>query len=164
MRRDRLAAAAAAAICFGSVLYAVVWLQGQLLLEPCPLCVLARVAFVTAGVVFLVAAAHGAGVTGQRVYAVLAILPLLFGIAISGRHVWLQHLPAEQVPACGPDLGYILDAFPPGQALSIILRGSGSCADVQWQFLGQSIPEWTLGLFVGLTVLALWLLIRPVRD
>lgn len=164
MRRDRLAAAVGAAVCFGSVIYAIAWLQGRLLLDPCPLCVLARIAFVAAGVVFVLAATHGAGATGQRVYAVAALLPLLAGIGISGRHVWLQHLPADQVPACGPDLGYIVDTFPLGQALEIILRGSGSCADVQWNFLGLSIPEWTLALFVGLSLLAASLLLRPVRD
>lgn len=163
MRRDRLAAAAGAVVCFGSVAYAIAWLQGQLLLDPCPLCVLARVAFIAAGVVFLVAAIHGAGPVGQRVYAVGALLPLLAGIGISGRHVWLQHLPADQVPACGPDLGYIVETFPLGRALEIILRGSGSCADIQWNFLGLTIPEWTLGLFLVLTGLALWLLVRPVR-
>jgi len=132
MRRDRLAAAAGAAVCFGSVIYAVVWLQGQLLLDPCPLCVLARVAFIAAGVVFVVAAVHGAGPFGQRVYAVAA-------------------------------LGYIVETFPLSRALDIILRGSGSCADIQWNFLGLSIPEWTLGLFLVVTGLGLWLLLRPVR-
>ncbi len=77
--------------------------------------------------------------------------------------MWLQHLPADRVPACGPDLGYILGNFPLSQALDLVLRGSGSCAELQWSFLGLSIPEWTLALFVGLTALALWLLIRPVR-
>lgn len=163
MRRDRLAAAAGAAVCFGAVIYAIVWLQGQLLLDPCPLCVLARVAFLSAGAVFAVAAFHGAGPAGQRTYAGIALLPLLAGIGISGRHVWLQHLPADQVPACGPDLGYIVDTFPLGQALEIILRGSGSCADIQWSFLGLSIPEWTLGLFVALALLASRLLLKPVR-
>lgn len=164
MRRDRLVAAAAAAVCFGAVVYAVLWLQGQLGLAPCPLCVLARVAFVAAGAVFVVSALHGAGPLGQRVYAVLAALPLLAGIGISGRHVWLQHLPPDRVPACGPDLDYILGNFPLSQALELVLRGSGSCAERQWSFLALSIPEWTLLLFIALAALALWLLIRPVRD
>lgn len=164
MRPDRIAAALGAAICFASVVYAVVWLQGRLGLEPCPLCVLSRVAFVLAGTVLLLAALHGAGAAGQRIYAGLALLPLLAGIGVAGRHVWLQHLPADRVPACGPDLGYILDSFPPGRALDLILRGSGSCAEIQWHFLGLSIPEWTLVLFAGLALGTLWLLLRPVRD
>lgn len=164
MRRDRVAAALGAAICFAAVVYAVVWLQGRLGLEPCPLCVLSRVAFVTAGTVLLLAALHGAGVAGQRVYAGLALLPLLAGIGIAGRHLWLQGLPPERVPACGPDLAYILESFPLMQALELILRGSGSCAEIQWRFLGLSIPGWTLILFAALAAGTLWLLLRPVRD
>lgn len=164
MRRDRFLAAMAAAVCFGAVIYAVLWLEGRLGLEPCPLCVLDRVVFVIAGTVFMLAALHGAGMVGQRVYAVLVLLPLAGGIGIAGRHVWLQHLPADRVPACGPDLGYILESFPFGQALELILRGSGSCAEIQWRFLGLSIPEWTLILFTGLALLALVLLLRPVRT
>ena len=163
MRHDRIAAAVAAAVCFGAVLYATRGLQGQLGLEPCPLCVLARVAFLSAGVIFVAAAVHGASAVGQRVYAGLVLLPLAAGVGISGRHVWLQHLPADQVPACGPDLGYIVANFPLGKALELVLRGSGSCAEVLWRFLGLSIPEWTLLLFLGLAMLVLWLLARPVR-
>lgn len=163
MRRDRLLAAVAAAICFGSVIYAVLWLEGQLGLEPCPLCVLDRVAFILAGTIFVLAALHGPGVAGQRVYAVLALVPLTTGIGIAGRHVWLQHLPADRVPACGPDIDYILDSFPFTQALELILRGSGSCAEIQWRFIGLSIPEWTLIVFLGLALLAVSLLLRPVR-
>lgn len=163
MRRDRLVAALAAAICFGVVIYAVLWLEGRLGLEPCPLCVLDRIAFVIAGTIFVLAALHGPAAAGQRVYAVLALLPLTAGIGIAGRHVWLQHLPADRVPACGPDLDYILESFPFTQALELILRGSGSCAEIQWQFIGLSIPEWTLILFLGLALLATWLLLRPVR-
>lgn len=164
MRRDRLAATISAAVCFGALIYAIAWLQGQLLLDPCPLCVLARIAFLAAGVVFAIAAVHGAGPVGQRLYAALALVPLAAGIGISGRHVWLQQLPADQVPACGPDLGYIVDTFPLMQALEIILRGSGSCADVDWTFLGLSIPQWTLLLFLGLSAVAIRLLWRPARD
>lgn len=163
MRRDRLLDAVAAAICFGSVIYAVLWLEGQLGLEPCPLCVLDRVAFILAGTIFVLAALHGPGVAGQRVYTVLALVPLTTGIGIAGRHVWLQHLPADRVPACGPDIDYILDSFPFTQALELILRGSGSCAEIQWRFIGLSIPEWTLIVFLGLALLAAWLLLRPAR-
>lgn len=159
----RPAFGAAAAVCFGAIAYAILWLQQGLGLEPCPLCVLDRVAFAVAGLAFLLAALHGPGRTGRRVYALLALPPLAFGIAVAGRHVWLQHLPADQVPACGPSLEYILDNFPLRQALDLVLRGSGSCAEIQWRFLGLSIPEWTLGLFIGLTLLAVAVLIRPGR-
>lgn len=164
MDRVRLANAIAAAACFGAIAYAVAWLQWGLGLEPCPLCVLDRVAFALAGLVFLLAVLHGPGALGRRVYAGLALLPLAFGVGVAGRHVWLQHLPEDQVPACGPSLDYILDNFPLQQALDLVLRGSGSCASVQWQFLGLSIPEWTLGLFLALSLFAVAIVVRPGRG
>lgn len=164
MDRVRLANAIAAAVCFGAIAYAVMWLQWVRGLEPCPLCVLDRVAFALAGLVFLLAALQGPAVMGRRVYAALALLPLAFGVGVAGRHVWLQHLPEDQVPACGPSLDYILETFPLQQALDLVLRGSGSCASVQWQFVGLSIPEWTLGLFLVLSLFAAAVLVRPGRG
>jgi len=161
MRADRLGNAAAAAVCFGVLVYAIGWLQQGLGLDPCPLCVVDRLAFATAGVVFLLAALHGPGVTGGRVYAGISLLPLALGISSASRHVWLQHLPENQVPACGPGLEYILENFPLRRALDLVLRGSGSCAEVHWRFLGLSIPEWTLTLFILLGIFALWLVFRP---
>ncbi len=160
----RLANALAAGVCFAAIAYAVGWLQLALGLEPCPLCVVDRAAFAVAGVVFLLAALHGPQRMGRRLYAIVAILALAVGLASAGRHVWLQHLPAEQVPACGPSLGYIVAHFPLAEAFDLVLRGSGSCAELQWQFLGLSIPEWTLGLFLILTVFAGASVIHPGRG
>ncbi len=158
---ERWANAAGAAVCMGALVYAIVWLQMLRGLEPCPLCILDRVAFAIAAVVFLLAALHGPGSRGRRLYAVGALVPLIFGLGTAGRHVWLQQLPADQVPACGPSLGYMLENFPLQRAIDLVLRGSGSCADIQWQFLGGSIADWTLILFVGLALLAGWLLVKP---
>lgn len=159
-RVERSANFVGAVACIAALVYAIVWLQGYRGLEPCPLCVLDRVAFAIAAAVFLLAALHGPGAPGRRLYAVAALVPLAFGIAIAGRHVWLQHLPADQVPSCGPSFEYLVENFPLAQALGMILGGSGSCAEIQWLFLGLSIPEWTLALFVALALLALWLLLR----
>ena len=163
MAGDRLLNAAGAAICFGALGYGILWLQYRLGLEPCPLCVLDRVAFATAGVLFLLAALHGPRGIGRRIYAALTLVPLAFGLAVGGRHLWLQGLPADQVPACGPSLDYMLANFPLQQVIDLVLRGSGSCADIQWQFLGLSIPAWTLGLFGLLTGIALVGLLRPIE-
>jgi disulfide bond formation protein DsbB len=71
--------------------------------------------------------------------------------------VWLQNLPADQVPECGPGLEYMLNAFPLTEALSLVFRGSGECADVQWVFLGLTIPGWTLVIFTAFTIFGLLL-------
>jgi len=81
------------------------------------------------------------------------------GLAIAGRQVWLQSLPPDLVPECGPGLEYMFQAFPLTEALSMVLRGSGECAEVQWVFLGLTIPGWNLVVFSGFILLGLWALL-----
>lgn len=123
-------------------------------LEPCPLCIFQRVAFFALGVVFLIGGLHAPkGTGGRRGYGALALLAAVMGIAIAGNHVRLQHLPPDQVPACGPGLDYMLDAMPISGVVRKVMTGSGECANVDWTLLGLSMPEWSLIWFV---LLALW--------
>ena len=127
-------------------------MQYALKLEPCPLCIFQRVFVFALGGIALVAAIHDPGLAGRRVYGVLIVVFGVLGMIVAGRHVWLQILPADQVPECGPGLEYMLNAFPLTEALSLVFRGSGECADVQWVFLGLTIPGWTLVIFTAFTI------------
>jgi disulfide bond formation protein DsbB len=127
--------------------------------EPCPLCILQRYAFVALAVVFLAAAVHGPGAPGSAAYSGLLVVIAGVGAAIATRHVWLQHLPKDRVPECGPGLEYILSRFPLPQALDRIFSGSGECAEVGWRFLGLSIAEWSLLWFVAMGVFAVVLVV-----
>jgi len=139
---------------------ALFYFQHFLGLEPCPLCILQRIVVISLGVVLLIAAIHGPSGWGNRVYGGLIILIAGSGAAVAGRHVWLQSLPADQVPECGPTLDYILEVFPLSKALQLVLHGSGECAKVEWQFLGLSIPGWTLIAFSGFILFGLMLLLH----
>jgi disulfide bond formation protein DsbB len=143
---------------------ALFFFQRFLGLEPCPLCILQRVVVISLGMVLLVAAIHGPGGWGNRIYGGLITLIAGSGAAIAGRHVWLQSLPADQVPECGPTLDYILETFPLDKALQLVLHGSGECAKVEWQFLGLSIPGWTLIAFSGFVLFGLMLLLGRRRG
>jgi protein dithiol:quinone oxidoreductase len=123
-------------------------------LEPCPLCILQRYAFVAIGLVALVATLHNPAKGGRAIYSFLSVLFALGGLIVAGRHVWLEHLPKDQVPACGPGLDFILDAFPLSKALPMIFKGSGECANVVWRFVGLSISEWAFVWFVLLAMAA----------
>lgn len=138
------------------------WLQHYQHLDPCPLCIFQRVAMMATGLVALLAFLHGPGRTGRRVYAGFTLLATLGGMVVAGRHVWLQHLPPEDVPACGPGLEYWMDTFPLHEVMTKVFRGSGECAVIDWTLLGLSLPTWTLAAFVGLGIVALWQLLR--RD
>ena len=144
-----------AVLCAALLAYAL-YSQYQLKVEPCPLCIFQRVAFMAMGLFFLLGAQHGPLQWGRKPYAVLVALAGLTGAGIAARHVWLQHLPKSEVPDCGPGLGYMLDSFPLAKTLKMVLTGSGECAEVNWTFLGLAMPTWTLLWFVGLTVAALW--------
>ena len=74
------------------------------------------------------------------------------GASVAGRQVWLQHLPPELVPECGPGLDYMLNVFPFADAVRMILSGSGECAEVQWRFIGLSIAEWSLIVFIAISI------------
>lgn len=144
-------------VCAGLLGYAY-HLQFALHLEPCPLCIFQRLFYAGAGIVFFVAMLHNPDRIGGMAYGVLGVLLSIGGAAVAGRQVWLQHLPADQVPECGPGLDYMLDAFPLNQTLRMVLKGSGECAKVNWRFLGFSIAEWSLLIFVLLALYSLFLM------
>jgi len=139
------------------------YLQHVQNLEPCPLCILQRYAFIGVGIVALIAAVHGPERMGRAAYGVMIALASGAGAGVAGRQIWLQHNPPKALD-CGPDLAYMLDAFPLSQVLPKIFRGEGDCAKVVWKFLGLSIPEWALVWFVLFALAGLYLLIaRPSR-
>ncbi|MEE4163782.1 MAG: disulfide bond formation protein B [Woeseiaceae bacterium] len=140
---NRLLNLAGFLVCAGLMGFAL-FAEYVLLLDPCPLCVFQRVAVILLGIVFLVAALHDPRGKARYVYGVLLGLIALGGIGVAGWHVRMQNLPPEEVPTCGPGLSYILENNAFGDALAIVFTGSGSCADVVWEFLGLSMPWWVL--------------------
>lgn len=131
--------------------------------EPCPLCILQRVAFIDMTIVFAVSAIHGPRRRGAMIYSGLLLVMAAMGAAIAGRQVWLQHLPADKVPACGPGLEYMLEQFPFAEALQKIFAGSGECAEAGWRFLGLTIAGWSLLWFVLLGAFAVYVALRAPR-
>jgi disulfide bond formation protein DsbB len=141
--------------CVGLLLVAA-WFQFGKGLEPCPLCITQRALVFFTGLVLLAAAWHNPNSLGRRIYATLAALLALGGATISARHVWLQHLPKEEVPACGPGLSYVFEHLPLTETLRMLVSGTGECSEVAWTFLGLSIPGWTLVAFLLLASWSLW--------
>ncbi|MEO8670174.1 MAG: disulfide bond formation protein B [Tahibacter sp.] len=155
---------AAGAIGCAVLLAYALFVQYQLKIEPCPLCIFQRVAFMAMGIFFLLGALHGPRATGRKVYAALVVVSGLVGASISARHVWLQHLPKDQIPDCGPGLAYMIDAFPMAQMFKMVLTGSGECAEVNWTFLGIAMPAWTLFCFLILIGWAIWSALNRIHP
>ncbi|MGH8157559.1 MAG: disulfide bond formation protein B [Rhodanobacter sp.] len=121
---------------------------------PCPLCIFQRVAFIVMALFFLLGALHAPRGGARWVYTGGTLLGGLFGIAVAARHLWIQSLPADQIPSCGPPLDYLFSAFPFAKVLQLVFTGSGECAKVE-PILGLPMPAWSLLWFIALAVLAI---------
>lgn len=128
-------------------------------LEPCPMCMMQRLCFAAIAVVALVGALHAPSGIFRRVYGGFIAALAATGATIAGRQIWLQHLPPDRVPECGPGWNYMVDVYPLAEVFKQALRGTGDCAEVSWTFLSLSIAEWSLAWFVALTLAGLGQLI-----
>lgn len=141
-------------VCAGMLAFAY-YAQAHLHLEPCPLCIFQRIGVAAIGLVFLLAVLQNPKGWGSRVYGVLILIAAAATMGVAARHVWIQHLPADQVPTCGANLNYLLDIFPLTEVIRTVLTGSGECAKVTWTFIGLSMPTWVGIAAVGLGILGL---------
>ena len=141
--------------CAGMMAFAL-FAQHQLMLDPCPLCILQRLAVIGLGIVFLIAGIHNPAGAGRYVYAALLAIATVLGAIVAGRHLWLQMMPEDQVPACGPGLDYMWENFPIARVMDMVFQGSGECATVVWSFLGLSMPAWVLICILGLGITGIW--------
>lgn len=148
-------------VCVMAMAYAY-YAQYALELEPCPLCIFQRFAMISLGIIFLIAAIHGAPARSKAamVYCVLGSLAALSGIAVAVRHVWITMLPADKVPECGAGLEFIVEMDGWWQGFQYAFQGTGDCATVDWTFLGMSMPLCVLLVFISLFVKNLFWNIR----
>lgn len=148
--RPRATLAFVALACFGLVAGGVV-LQLTAELEPCPLCIFQRYAYIVTAVLALAGALHRGPYLASRIWAALVTISALVGLGIATRQVWLQHNPPA-ISECGADLEFMLESFPLTQALPMVFRGTGDCSKVDWTLLSFSIAEWSIVCF-GLVAL-----------
>ena len=150
-------------ICAGLLGYAI-YSEVYLGLIACPLCVFQRIAFMWMGIWFLIGGLHAPRGGSRWLYCALVLLGAAFGIVVAARHLWLQSLPPDQVPSCGPGLGYLFDNFSGLHALKLVFSGSGECAAVSWRFLGLTMPAWTLIWYVLLSAFAIHGAMHPFSS
>lgn len=133
----------AALICIGAggILCVGLLLEFALGLDPCPLCMMQRIWFALTGIVALIGLAHN---PRWGIYPLVSALCAVVGGGFALRQLWLQSLPADQVPSCGPDLAYMIDVFPLSDLLTAMTSGTGDCAVVHDVIPVMSIPGWAL--------------------
>lgn len=145
------------------LLVAAYYFEYFLGLNPCPLCMISRVIVFALGLSFLIAALHNPDGLVRKIYHSIISLFALSGILVSSRHLYLQSLPADEAPSCGPSLDYMLDTLPMSDVLKEVMHGSGECAEVSWQFLSLSMPAWLLIFYSVILIIAVYPLIRRQR-
>ncbi|HXZ48649.1 MAG TPA: disulfide bond formation protein B [Usitatibacter sp.] len=141
--------------CAGLLSFAI-YLQEEVGLEPCPMCILQRYAFTLIAIVALAAVIHGPrGGAFPKVYGALVVLLAIAGGGVAARQSYIQHFPPATT-SCGTDLEFLVNTFPISQALPKIFAGSADCAAVHWRLLGMSIAEWALVWFVLFVAATVW--------
>ena len=142
--------------CFGIVILALV-IQTVYKLEPCPLCITQRMFFMGLGVLFLIAAFIKPATLLKKIFTVLQALTALGGAGWAMRHWYLQANKESMIADCGVGFDYMFENFPLKKMFTLIFKGTGDCATIDWTFLGLTLPQLGLISFAGLGVYALWL-------
>jgi len=150
--------------CVALLATAYFYFQRELGLPPCPLCLFQRACLIGVGFFCLLGIIFRPKTVGSKLLVFGGLIFSLLGLAIAGRQVWLQHLPADQVPECGPDLEFMMESFPLLETIQTVLKGSGECAEIQWKFLSFSMPEWMVVVFVFMVLVCLKLLFSKERN
>jgi disulfide bond formation protein DsbB len=137
------------------------YVQFDLGIEPCPLCIFQRIAFIFMGLFFLIGALLGTRrSTTRRVYALLVAFAAAVGAGLAAYHLWVQHLPPDPLAGCVPGWNYYVENFSLRYAWSKTLEhaftGHADCAEVNWSLFGLSMPFWTLVCYVLLGAGAVW--------
>ena len=135
-------------MCVSSLLIAKFYFEEYLGLEPCYLCITQRAFIAIAGLLFFIWSIHDPKRLGARIYALLVLAVASAGAYFSLKQLYLQSLPEEQVPQCGPPVDYLFETFSNFEVIAMLLRGDGNCAKIQWEFLSITMPGWVLLIFI----------------
>lgn len=123
-------------------------------LEPCPLCISQRIAFMLLGFTFLIALLHNPVGVWRKIHGGLQFIVAAGGASIALRHIWIQSHADEVMAECGAGFDYIFQRFPFRKAVELVFKGTGECTAIDWTLLGFTIPQLSLVAFTGLGLYA----------
>ena len=145
-----------AVACFATVALALI-IQTKYNLEPCPLCITQRMFFMGLGILFLIGAFVKPASLLQKIFTFLQVVTALGGAGWAIRHWYLQANKESMVADCGVGFDYMFENFPLKKMFTLIFKGTGDCATIDWTFLGLTLPQLALITFIAFGVYAVWL-------
>ena len=163
--------------CVALLAYAY-YVQFDLGIEPCPLCIIQRIAFIAMGIFFLIGAVHAPRAGGRKAYALLVLLGAAAGAGVAAYHLWVQHQPPDPMAGCAPGFTYMVENFPINKVLKMAFTGHAvagtgieglvhavalhhrvhRCLERlgMLHVVGLAMPFWTLVAFVVIGIAAIW--------
>ena len=147
---------------FGSLLAFIlvglaVAIQTQFNLEPCPLCVTQRIVFIVIGCLFLLFSFIKPNQLIRFIHLMSLLIANIVGIVFASKHILIQSkwitVPAE----CGIDLDYMFENFPLTEAFSLLFKGTGDCSEIDWLFLGLTLPQLAFIAYIIFSILTLYI-------
>ena len=144
------------AACFATVALALV-IQTIYKLEPCPLCITQRLFFMGLGMLFLIGAFIKPASLLQKIFTFLQVATALGGAGWAIRHWYLQAHKGEIIADCGVGFDYMFENFPLKKMFTLIFKGTGDCAAIDWTFLGLTLPQLGLISFIVFGIYAIYL-------
>lgn len=137
------------------IMGAALYLEYEVGLQPCSLCIVQRFFLAVFGISCLAAAVHFPRGSGLRIYAGMGLVSALLGGLAATRQLWLQDNADPAAVTCHPGLWHLLQHAPLLQTLKVLVLGTPDCGSINWTLLSLSLPEWSLLGFAGLALFAL---------
>jgi disulfide bond formation protein DsbB len=94
----------------------------------------------------------------QKIFTGLQVLTALGGAGWAMRHWYLQANKESIVADCGVGFDYMFENFPLKKMFTLIFKGTGDCAAIDWTFLGLTLPQLALIGYVAFGLYAIYLL------
>ena len=143
-------------ICTTVIGYAL-YLQLVINLLPCPLCIAQRIAYWLVGLTAIFAFIHNPRGLGRKIYYSFITVFSLSGLILALHHSWIIRYP--EAFQCGISAeeeflnGLLIANWWPS-----MFEANGDCADVKWEFMSLTIPNWSVIFFLLILITSVYML------
>lgn len=141
------------------------YLEYQLNIKPCLLCLLQRGLLIVLIFIFFFGFVLPSKKIIRMIISLMTILFSFLGLLAAGRQVWLQHtamIDPNAPISCLPDTSFLLHTLPTSQIIKLMLTGTTECSQITWRLLGFSLADWSCLFFVFFLMIGFWRLFKKI--